>query len=35
MTVAYTGELAGDELKLSFSMKMEGAPRVQAPSWRR
>ncbi|NLD36481.1 MAG: hypothetical protein GX654_06400 [Desulfatiglans sp.] len=26
MTVAYTGELAGDELKLSFSMKMEGAP---------
>ncbi len=25
MTVAYTGELSGNELKLSFKMKMEGA----------
>ncbi len=26
MTIAYTGELSGDELKLSFTMKMEGGP---------
>ena len=26
MTVAYTGELSGDELKLTFTMKMEGGP---------
>lgn len=26
MTIAYTGELSGDELKLSFTSKMEGAP---------
>jgi hypothetical protein len=26
MTISYTGELAGDELKLSFTSKMEGAP---------
>lgn len=31
MTIAYKGELTGDELKLTFSMKMEGAPEGGGP----